>query len=82
MLQGYPKKPETFLVAMQGIWNVLKGHYGSVRLSFAQPFSMKVTLFYQVNFDVLMSLRIWIGLRFDYMLRDHSSTHKILLQKW
>ena len=43
-LQGLPKKSESFFVAMKGIWSVLKGHYGSVRMNFAQPFSLKVRL--------------------------------------
>ena len=43
-LQGLPKKSESFFVAMKGIWSVLKGHYGSVRMNFAQPFSLKVSL--------------------------------------
>lgn len=38
---GHPKRNETFLVAVRGIWNVLKGHYGSARVNFAQPFSLK-----------------------------------------
>lgn len=41
---GIPKKKETFFGAVKGIWSVLRGHYGNVRVDFAQPFSFKELL--------------------------------------
>ncbi|XP_050402521.1 glycerol-3-phosphate acyltransferase 1, mitochondrial [Patella vulgata] len=38
---GLPKITENFWRAMKGIFNVLIGDYGSVRVDFCQPFSMK-----------------------------------------
>ena len=38
---GLPKKRETFMGAVKGIFNVLKSNYGSVRVDFCHPFSLK-----------------------------------------
>ncbi|XP_071089554.1 glycerol-3-phosphate acyltransferase 1, mitochondrial-like isoform X1 [Haliotis cracherodii] len=38
---GLPKVSESFLGAWKGIWRVLCQNFGSVRIDFAQPFSVK-----------------------------------------
>lgn len=38
---GKPKISESFISVMKGIWSVLNGNYGSVRVDFAQPFSLR-----------------------------------------
>ncbi|KAK3096107.1 hypothetical protein FSP39_023318 [Pinctada imbricata] len=38
---GVPKKKETFFGALRAIWGVLSTNFGSVRVDFAQPFSLK-----------------------------------------
>ncbi|XP_048748231.2 glycerol-3-phosphate acyltransferase 1, mitochondrial-like [Ostrea edulis] len=38
---GLPKKPETFIGALQALLNVCRTRYGSVRVDFCQPFSLK-----------------------------------------
>lgn len=40
-LLGQPKQMETFSAAMSGIWSVLNSNYGSMRIDFNQPFSLK-----------------------------------------
>ena len=44
-LTGEPKKPETFMSALKGIWSALTSHYGFVRVDFNQPFSLHVSYF-------------------------------------
>uniref|UniRef100_A0A0A9Z0H8 Glycerol-3-phosphate acyltransferase 1, mitochondrial n=2 Tax=Lygus hesperus TaxID=30085 RepID=A0A0A9Z0H8_LYGHE len=39
-LTGEPKKPETFVGAIKGIWKALTDKYGMVRIDFNQPFSL------------------------------------------
>ncbi|KAL4231644.1 hypothetical protein ACF0H5_009223 [Mactra antiquata] len=41
---GVSKKKESFIGAMKGIYHVMRSYYGSVRVDFAQPFSMKECL--------------------------------------
>ncbi|XP_019771781.2 glycerol-3-phosphate acyltransferase 1, mitochondrial isoform X1 [Dendroctonus ponderosae] len=38
---GEPKKMETFGDALKGIWHVLNSSYGSMRVDFNQPFSLR-----------------------------------------
>lgn len=38
---GKPKQPESFTLAAKAIWRTLRSNYGSVRVDFAQPFSLK-----------------------------------------
>ncbi|KAL3863746.1 hypothetical protein ACJMK2_005484 [Sinanodonta woodiana] len=38
---GIPKVKETFWGALKGIWRVINSNFGSVRVDFAQPFSLK-----------------------------------------
>ncbi|KAK3590142.1 hypothetical protein CHS0354_041194 [Potamilus streckersoni] len=38
---GVPKVKETFWGALKGIWRVINSNFGSVRVDFAQPFSLK-----------------------------------------
>ena len=40
--QGGSKRPETFLKAMGGVWAMLTRNAGSIRIDFAQPFSLQV----------------------------------------
>jgi len=42
LLQGEPKVGESFWRAIVGIYRVLTGFYGMVRVDFSQPFSVKV----------------------------------------
>ena len=42
LLQGLPKVKETFMGAVKAIFRVFFNTYGSVRVDFAQPFSLKV----------------------------------------
>lgn len=39
-LTGEPKKPETLMSALKGIWTAITSHYGLVRVDFNQPFSL------------------------------------------
>ncbi|KAF6209612.1 hypothetical protein GE061_015360 [Apolygus lucorum] len=39
-LTGEPKKPESFIGAIKGIWKALTDQYGMVRIDFNQPFSL------------------------------------------
>lgn len=41
-LLGQPKQMETFSAAISGIWSVLNSNYGSMRIDFNQPFSLRV----------------------------------------
>jgi len=41
-LQGGSKKPETFWDTLRGAWSMLTTNVGSVRVDFAQPFSLQV----------------------------------------
>lgn len=50
---GMPKKQETFFGAVKGILKVLREHYGSVRVDFCHPFSLKEYM--QRNIEVLSS---------------------------
>ncbi|CAL1285137.1 unnamed protein product [Larinioides sclopetarius] len=38
---GRPKEMESFSTAIQGIWRTLHSNYGTVRVDFCQPFSLK-----------------------------------------
>ncbi|XP_071949264.1 glycerol-3-phosphate acyltransferase 1, mitochondrial-like [Antedon mediterranea] len=38
---GLQKRKETFMMALRGIYDVLKHNYGHVKVDFAQPFSLK-----------------------------------------
>ncbi|KAK3749037.1 hypothetical protein QZH41_018056, partial [Actinostola sp. cb2023] len=40
-LLGEPKRPETFLEAVKGIWEVFGACYGNIRIDFSRPFSLK-----------------------------------------
>ena len=41
---GEAKVAESFWRAVRGIWSVIRAHYGSVRVDFGQPFSVKVNI--------------------------------------
>lgn len=41
-LLGQPKEKETFTAAMSAIWATLNSSYGSCRIDFNQPFSLRV----------------------------------------
>lgn len=43
-LLGQPKQKETFTSAMAAIWETLNSSYGSCRVDFNQPFSLRVSL--------------------------------------
>ncbi|XP_012537391.1 glycerol-3-phosphate acyltransferase 1, mitochondrial isoform X2 [Monomorium pharaonis] len=38
---GQPKKMETFMSTIKGMWSTLMGHYGIVKIDFCQPFSLR-----------------------------------------
>ncbi|XP_049780359.1 glycerol-3-phosphate acyltransferase 1, mitochondrial isoform X1 [Schistocerca cancellata] len=40
-LLGQPKQMETFTRAIRGIWKVLSSNYGTMRIDFNQPFSLR-----------------------------------------
>lgn len=42
---GKPKQMETFGSALSAIWHALTSHYGSMRVDFNQPFSLRVCIF-------------------------------------
>lgn len=41
---GQPKKMETFRSTIKAIWSTLKGNYGTVKIDFCQPFSLREML--------------------------------------
>ncbi|KAK6621935.1 hypothetical protein RUM44_001742 [Polyplax serrata] len=40
-LLGHPKKMETFSAALSAVWTTLNSNYGSIRIDFSQPFSLR-----------------------------------------
>ena len=43
-MQGGSKRPETLCQALRGVWTMLTRNTGSIRVDFAQPFSLQVSL--------------------------------------
>lgn len=43
-LLGQPKQMETFSSAISAIWTTLNSNYGSMRIDFNQPFSLRVII--------------------------------------
>lgn len=41
---GQPKQMETFSAALSAIWATLNSNYGSIRIDFNQPFSLRVRI--------------------------------------
>lgn len=42
-LQGGSKRPETFGKVLRGVWAMLTRNAGSIKIDFAQPFSLQVS---------------------------------------
>lgn len=57
---GMPKQMETFGAAMKAIYKVLNSHYGSIRIDFNQPFSMRVSKLQSLAFcNNPLTIRSW-----------------------
>ena len=59
IFQGLPKKNETFFGALRGIWGVLSANFGSVRVDFTQPFSLRVSISRKLLVNCLLNFVSW-----------------------
>lgn len=50
VFQGKPKKNESLWSIARGVFRMLRKNYGCVRVDFAQPFSLKVSLIFWRSF--------------------------------
>lgn len=60
-IQGGSKRPETFLKAMGGLWAMLTRNTGSIRVDFAQPFSLSVSCIVHEASEVLLDAKNFLN---------------------